>query len=103
MAEFVPVCLADDVTAEAIFGVQVDGTHLGVTRLGDRFVAFEENCTHQRCSLLDAEIDEDVLICPCHGAEFDLNTGEVLLGPATVSLPLYEVRQVGDHVEIRQP
>jgi nitrite reductase/ring-hydroxylating ferredoxin subunit len=32
------------------------------------------------------------LICPCHGSEFDVTTGERLAGPARRSLRTYSVR-----------
>jgi nitrite reductase/ring-hydroxylating ferredoxin subunit len=35
------------------------------------------------------------VICPCHGSEFDVTTGERLAGPARRSLRTYSV-QVSD-------
>ena len=34
-----------------------------------------------------------VVVCPCHGSEFDVRTGDVLSPPALDPLPIYEARE----------
>ena len=34
-----------------------------------------------------------VVVCPCHGSEFDIRTGDVLCPPALEPLPIYETRR----------
>ncbi|MGR8011206.1 Rieske (2Fe-2S) protein [Streptomyces hypolithicus] len=53
------------------------------------FKAFSAQCTHAGCVLDKVEKGEGN--CPCHGSRFDLTTGEVLRGPATVPLPAIPV------------
>jgi thiosulfate dehydrogenase [quinone] large subunit len=48
-----------------------------------RFVAFDAACTHQGCPVRYAGSKFE---CPCHGAQFDSATGEVLQGPASSPL-----------------
>jgi thiosulfate dehydrogenase [quinone] large subunit len=48
-----------------------------------RFVAFDAACTHQGCPVQYAGSHFE---CPCHGAQFDSATGEVLQGPANSPL-----------------
>jgi Rieske Fe-S protein len=46
--------------------------------------AFSAVCTHQGCKMdriADGKID-----CPCHGSQFDANTGAVITGPASSAL-----------------
>ncbi|MBT2504468.1 MULTISPECIES: Rieske (2Fe-2S) protein [Streptomyces] len=57
------------------------------------FKAFSAQCTHAGC-VLD-KIEKDVGNCPCHGSLFDVATGEVLQGPATVPLPAIPVKVQG--------
>lgn len=49
------------------------------------YKAFSAQCTHAGC-VLD-KIEENEGNCPCHGSRFDVTTGKVLRGPATVPLP----------------
>jgi thiosulfate dehydrogenase (quinone) large subunit len=52
---------------------------------GDDFVAFDAVCPHAGCTV--AYLPSSKLIaCPCHGSEFDANTGAVTRGPATRGL-----------------
>ncbi len=56
---------------------------VAVVRHADGWVMVEDRCTHADCPFsLDGEVFDGVLACNCHGSEFDLRTGEVLLGPA---------------------
>lgn len=71
-----------------------------VTLLAGRPYAFEETCTHRRCSLLRGAIEDDRVCCPCHGAEFDIVTGAVREGPATEPIRTYPVRVLDDVVVV---
>ena len=76
----------------------LDGAPVTVVRGEQGWVAVDALCTHADCSLAaDGEVfDGTVLACNCHGSEFDLATGEVLLGPAERALTV--VRLVaGEH------
>lgn len=48
------------------------------------FVAHSAVCPHQGC--LCNEVAGSKAICPCHGSEFNAETGEVEKGPATQGL-----------------
>lgn len=46
----------------------------------DRFVAYDQQCTHLLCPVVPA-VAEGKLHCPCHNGWFDLETGRPLAGP----------------------
>ena len=46
-------------------------------------IIFSSKCTHLGCKI--NKLDDDKLICPCHGSQFNLD-GKVIKGPATASL-----------------
>lgn len=60
--------------------------------------ALESTCTHDGCNVAFGEISGNNIVCPCHGSTFDLITGEVRGGPATVPLKKHDVRVIGDEV-----
>ncbi len=62
------------------------------------FRAFDATCPHQGCSVSD--FAEGRLVCPCHGSEFDPDSGEVLGGPATSGLTGKEVTMSGDDLVV---
>ena len=47
------------------------------------FMAVEAVCTHEGCTVTEA--DGATFVCPCHGSRYS-RTGQVILGPATASL-----------------
>ena len=69
------------------------GARVCVGRLGGSWIAFDDTCTHEECSLAEGELDGAVVVCPCHGSEFDVRTGDVLTPPALEPLPIYEARE----------
>jgi nitrite reductase/ring-hydroxylating ferredoxin subunit len=57
-----------------------------------------DDCPHAGCSLSDmGEVfDGTVLVCNCHGSEFDLLTGAVLRDPAEAPLEMFDVEPSAD-------
>lgn len=55
--------------------------------------AFSAVCTHQGCQV---GFRQQVIFCPCHGAEFDPSTGAVLRGPAERPLPGIDLTEGAD-------
>src|SRR5206468_2076979 len=82
MGEFVKVARVSDVPVGEARSFDVRGRVIAVARTGDAWFAFDDTCTHRMCSLGEGEVDGDVIVCPCHGSEFSLATGEPMNGPA---------------------
>jgi thiosulfate dehydrogenase (quinone) large subunit len=47
----------------------------------DRFVAYDAICPHAGCTVGYSSAS-NLIVCPCHGSEFDPNTGAVVSPPA---------------------
>jgi rieske iron-sulfur protein len=64
-------------------------------------VAFSAVCPHAGCTVSQWLAKTHRLRCPCHGSEFDLaRGGMVLAGPAPVPLPTLPVRVVDTFVTV---
>jgi nitrite reductase/ring-hydroxylating ferredoxin subunit len=101
MAEFEVVAGADDLKEGEMRVFDVRGTQIAVANVAGTFYAFGDTCTHRQCSLAEGDLEETTVICPCHGSEFDVTSGEVLRGPAREPVGAYEVRVEGDSLEIK--
>ena len=58
---------------------------LVIQHTADQFVAFDAVCPHAGCTVA-YQSGADIIACPCHGSEFNAQTGAVTLGPATSGL-----------------
>jgi thiosulfate dehydrogenase [quinone] large subunit len=57
----------------------------------DQVVAYGRTCTHAGC-LVGYDMSARILVCPCHGAEFDpAHHAEPIAGPAPTPLPSIDV------------
>lgn len=78
---------------------------VAVAHIENELFAFGDECTHEGCSLAEGELGEgeDSVVCPCHGSEFDLRTGEPLEGPAEDPVPVFAVREREGWIELHPP
>ena len=62
--------------------------------------AIEAVCTHDGGELDQGELDGCRIMCPRHGAYFDVTTGAALTLPAIVPVETFPVRVEGDDVYV---
>ena len=79
-------------------GLTVEGRHLVLCNVEGEIYALAGSCTHREFSLDGAEVEDGVLTCDWHGAEFDVCTGHARTLPATRPLKTYETRVVDGRV-----
>jgi len=65
---------------------------------GDMY-AIEDVCTHDGGELDQGELEECRVVCPRHGASFDVRSGAATL-PAILPVRTFAVRLVGDDIFI---
>ena len=63
--------------------------------------ALHDICSHAYARLDEGRLRGHRVICPLHGASFDVRTGAVLGAPATVPLKSYPVRVVDGRIEVQ--
>ena len=74
--------------------VEVGALTVGVYNCAGRFFAIEDRCSHDDGPLCEGEWDCEAceVVCPRHGARFDLRTGTALSLPAYLPVATYPVR-----------
>jgi 3-phenylpropionate/trans-cinnamate dioxygenase ferredoxin subunit len=97
--KLVAVARLDDIAEGAIFAINIDDTPIGLTRVDGVLHAFGDICTHDDGPLAEGEIDSGCVVCPRHGARFDLKTGKPTF-PAVTKIPIYKAVVDGDQVKI---
>jgi 3-phenylpropionate/trans-cinnamate dioxygenase ferredoxin subunit len=75
--------------------IHVDGHAIAVFRIGNEFYAIDDACTHADASLGSGEVEaeERCVLCPLHGAKFDLVSGAAKTLPAYEPVKAYPVHE----------
>lgn len=97
---FVAVAKLEDVPAGTKKVVEANDVEIVLCHTADRFFAVENLCSHAHEKLDCGKMKNGWISCPVHGARFDLETGEPMNPPATMPVRVYEVRVVGDTIEV---
>ena len=101
--EFVPVASVYEIAEGDRLFIEVDEAAIVVINVAGRLFAIADLCSHDDGPLGDGELDGDKIICPRHGARFDIRSGKALSLPAIVDIPAYPTRVVDNRVEVGFP
>jgi 3-phenylpropionate/trans-cinnamate dioxygenase ferredoxin subunit len=71
--------------------VQSGSLFVGVYRIDGAYYAIEDRCSHDDGPLCEGEREGFDVVCPRHGARFDLRSGKVLSLPATEDVEAFPV------------
>jgi 3-phenylpropionate/trans-cinnamate dioxygenase ferredoxin subunit len=92
---FVKACSVNDLKPGGMRGFLVAGKPVLLVNLDGTYYAMGNVCTHMGCTLAEGRLKDGTVQCPCHASVFDVKTGNVLKGPATVAELRYEVKIEG--------
>lgn len=73
---------------------EVKGREIVLCEVEGEVCALSGICTHEDLPLDGGDVEDGVLTCPWHGAQYDVRTGKVLALPAIRALPVFRT-----HVE----
>jgi 3-phenylpropionate/trans-cinnamate dioxygenase ferredoxin subunit len=96
------VCPVEELPPGEVKIVHAGPVSLGVYNLGGELFAIEDRCSHDDGPLCEGEFDPEtgVVVCPRHGATFDIRTGRPLTLPAYEPVAVYPVRVVDGIVKV---
>jgi 3-phenylpropionate/trans-cinnamate dioxygenase ferredoxin subunit len=101
--QFYPVGeLADLEDGEQIF-VEIGDVDLVIFQIADQVFAIGDVCSHDGAPLGEGEIEDFEVICPRHGARFDIRSGKATALPAVEDIPAYPVRINEGQIEVGVP
>jgi 3-phenylpropionate/trans-cinnamate dioxygenase ferredoxin subunit len=101
--EYIPVGEAKDYPSGERLFVEIDGEPIVIFNIAGKFFAIADLCSHDNGPLGDGELEDLEIICPRHGARFDVTNGRALALPAVVDIPSYPVRVVDGQIEVGLP
>jgi nitrite reductase/ring-hydroxylating ferredoxin subunit len=89
-----------DVPKGKMHACAIGSREIVVCRTKDGIYALDNICTHAHARLNEGRLRGTRLLCPLHGASFDVRDGRVLGAPATQPLITHGVNVIGDSIEI---
>ncbi len=98
MTEYVRVAKTGEVVPGTMKRVDVAGHRVALVNVGGEYLAIDDTCSHEEASLSQGTLSGEVVVCPKHGARFNVKTGRVLSLPAVRSVAVYPVRVEGDEI-----
>ena len=100
--EFVRVMPVKDLPPGRMRSCEIAGRHivLCAVREGTGYFALDNICTHALARMSEGRLKGTRILCPMHGAAFDVRDGTVCAGPATQPLITHRVRIVAGMIEV---
>ena len=78
-------CKTDELASGNMKKVSADGKEIVVANVGGNYFACDDTCTHSGASLSEGTIDNSIITCGWHGAQFDCTNGSLAKFPAKIN------------------
>lgn len=101
--EYIQVIEASEIRPGERLVIEIDELPIAIFNVGGQYYAIGDVCTHDDGPLAEGELDGYQIICPRHGARFDIRDGKALRLPAAAPTPWYPVRVKDGMIEIGLP
>lgn len=100
MAEFVKVAQKSEIPEDTGKRVQVSGQDIALFKVGGKICAIHSVCPHQGGSLDEGGLDGNLVMCPWHGWQFDVQTGKCSFNPS-IQVPTFTVKEQGEDIYVQ--
>lgn len=97
-----PLIAESDFPEDGKLAMQIAGWHVLVARTEDGLFAVNDRCTHQASPLSTGRVRRGTVMCPLHGARFELDGGRCV-GAAYAGLRCFGLRLTGGTIEVCLP
>jgi nitrite reductase/ring-hydroxylating ferredoxin subunit len=98
--QFQKALLLADIPQGSMRPVTLSGREIVICHTREGVFALDNICSHAHARMCEGRLRATRLVCPLHGASFDIRDGKVLGPPATQAQPTFQVRVVDGTVEV---
>lgn len=92
MAEFKHVADTDDVPEGCLRSFSIGYDRVVICHTPEGFFALADECSHDGAPISAGHIDGNQIVCPRHGAAFNVQSGAVHAPPAVVGIDTYQIK-----------
>ena len=107
MSDWLSVAKENEIQPGQAKLVDADDVYIAIYNIDGELFALEDTCSHDNvpilaCGLpLNEIIDGDQIICPRHGARFEIKTGKALTPPAFEDVASFPIRVLDGMIQVR--
>ena len=101
--EYIEIAPVSDLTNGERLFVEVEGKSLVIFNIAGQFYAIGDICSHDDGPVGEGDLEGYNIVCPRHGGEFDIRTGQAVQMPAVVDIPAYPVKIVDGMIQVGIP
>jgi hypothetical protein len=94
------VCTLQELAEGKMRALIIDNRDVVVCHTREGLYALDNICSHAYAKMDEGRLRGMRLICPLHGASFDVRTGAVLGAPANTPLVTHHTRISGETIEV---
>jgi len=103
MEGFVDVIDAETLLTKGRHLFQIEKRFMTLFVVDKEIFAVDELCPHRAGPLSEGSCEGHSIVCPWHGAKFDLRSGNVISGPAPRGLRTYKICLENGRVYVEKP
>lgn len=100
MGEWVKVAEVGELSPGEKKVMDLDGLAVAVFNIDGEYYAIEDVCTHDGAPLAHGKLENEEIVCPRHGARFNVKTGAALCMPAFEPVDTYVVKIDGRDIMV---
>jgi 3-phenylpropionate/trans-cinnamate dioxygenase ferredoxin subunit len=78
MSRLIEVAKTEELKSGAMKKLTVEGQEILLARVGDKYYATANRCSHMNGDLSQGKLEGTVVTCPRHGSQFDISNGRVV-------------------------
>jgi nitrite reductase/ring-hydroxylating ferredoxin subunit len=98
--QFQPALPLADIPQGSMRPVTLGGREIVICHTKEGVYALDNICSHAHARMCEGRLRATRIVCPLHGASFDIRDGKVLGPPAVQPLLTFQVRVVDGTVEV---
>lgn len=100
MAEFVKVAKKSELPDDTGTCVQAGGRDIALFKVDGKVYAIDSICPHAGGPIAEGGLNGDMAMCPWHGWEFSVKTGECAFN-SEIKQEKFEVKEDGDDIYVK--
>ncbi|MBI2109575.1 Rieske 2Fe-2S domain-containing protein [Candidatus Woesearchaeota archaeon] len=97
MGKLVKICKRNEISTGSNKLVNIDGKMIAVWNVNNEFYAVNAVCPHRGGPLEQGSLNQNVVSCPWHGWQFDVETGTSPVFPQA-KIEIFKVKIEGEEI-----